>query len=77
MANFRIPTPHQGANITPMPVERLKLITEHPDDTAAVINQVFLNPEMITTNATRHERRAASQTNSTRSKDEFLMILWH
>ena len=27
LANFRIPTPHQAANITPMPVEHLKLIT--------------------------------------------------
>ena len=30
LANFRIPTPHQAANITPMPVEHLKLITDHP-----------------------------------------------
>ena len=49
LANFRIPTPHQAANITPMPVEHLKLITDHPDDAAAVINQLFVNPEMKST----------------------------
>ena len=46
LANFTIPTPHQAANITPMPVEHLELITDHPDDAAAVINQLFVNPEM-------------------------------
>ena len=46
LANFRIPTPHQAANITPMPVEHLKLITDHPEDAAAVINQLFVNSEM-------------------------------
>ena len=49
LANFRIPTPHQAANITPMPVEHLKLITDHPEDAAAVINQLFVNPEMKST----------------------------
>ena len=44
LANFRIPSPHQAANITPMPVEHLKFITIHPDDAAAVINQLFVNP---------------------------------
>ena len=50
LANVRIPTPHQAANITPMPVEHLKLITDHPDDATAVINQLFVNPEMKSTN---------------------------
>ena len=49
LANFRIPTPHQAANITPMPVEHLKLITDHPDDATAVINQLFVNPVMKST----------------------------
>ena len=49
LAHFRIPTPHQAANITPMPVEHLKLITDHPDDAAAVINHIFVNPEMKST----------------------------
>ena len=49
LANFRIPTPHQAANITPMPAEHRKLITNHPDDAAAVINQLFVNPEMKST----------------------------
>ena len=49
LANFRTPTPHQAANITPMPVKHLKLITDHPDDAAAVINQLFVNPEMKST----------------------------
>ena len=49
LSNFRIPTPHQAANITPMPVEHLQLITDHPDDAAAVINQLFVNPEMKST----------------------------
>ena len=49
LANFRIPTPHQSSNITPMPVEHLKLITDHPDDAAAVTNQLFVNPEMTST----------------------------
>ena len=49
LAIFRIPTPHQAANITPMPVEHLKLIPDHPDDAAAVINQLFVNPDMKST----------------------------
>ena len=49
LANFRIPTPQQAANITPMPVEQLKLITDRPDDATAVINQLFVNPEMKST----------------------------
>ena len=49
LANFRIPTPHQAANITLMPVEHLKLITEHPDNADAVANQLFVNPEMKST----------------------------
>ena len=49
LANLRIPTPHQAANITPMPVEHLKLITDHHDDAPAVINQLFVNPEMKST----------------------------
>ena len=49
LAHFRIPTPHQAANITPMPVEHLKLITDHPNGAAAVINQLFVNPEMKST----------------------------
>ena len=44
LANFR------AANISPIPVEHLKLITDHPDDVAAVINQLFVNPEMKSTN---------------------------
>ena len=58
MAIFRKPTSHQAANFTPMPVEHLKLITDHPEvtpevdhkDAVAVINQLFLNPEMKSTN---------------------------
>ena len=50
LANFSIPISHQAANITPIPVEHLKLITDHPDDVAAVINQLFVNPEMKSTN---------------------------
>ena len=76
LANFRIPTPHQAANITPMPVEHLRLLTDHPDDAAAVINQLFVNPEMKSTKWYRHQRRAVSQTNSTRSKDAFSMRFW-
>ena len=49
LANFRLPTPHQAANITPMPVEQLKLITEHPDDATAVINQLYMNPDLKST----------------------------
>ena len=49
LSNYRIPTPHQAANITPMPLEHLKLITDQPDDAAAVINQLFVNPEMKST----------------------------
>ena len=76
LANFRIPTPHQAANITRMPVEHLKLITDHPDDAAAVINQLFVNPEMKSTKGTQHKRRVVSQTNSTRSNDAFSMRFW-
>ena len=49
LAHFRIPTPHQAANITPMPVEHLNLITKYPDEAEAVINQLFVNPEMKST----------------------------
>ena len=49
LAHFRIPTPHQAANITPMPVEHLNLITKYPDEAKAVINQLFVNPEMKST----------------------------
>ena len=44
LANFRIPTPHQAANITPRPVEHLKLITDHPEDAAAVNQSTFCEP---------------------------------
>ena len=54
LANIRIQTPHQAANITLMPVEHLKLITEHPDNAEAVANQLFVNAEMKSTqNGTR------------------------
>ena len=46
LAHFRIPTLHQAANITPMPVEHLNLITKYPDEAEAVINQLFVNPDM-------------------------------
>ena len=46
LTHFRIPTPHQAANITPMPVEHLNLITKYPDDAEAVIKQLFVNPDM-------------------------------
>ena len=46
LAHFRIPTPHQAANITSMPVEHLNLITKYPDEAEAVINQLFVNPDM-------------------------------
>ena len=49
LAHFRIPTPHQAANIAPMPVEHLNLITKYPDEAEAVINQLFVNPEMKST----------------------------
>ena len=49
LAHFRIPTPHQAANITPMPVEHLNLITKYSDEAEAVINQLFVNPEMKST----------------------------
>ena len=39
-------TPHQAANITPMPVKHLNLITKYPDEAQAVINQLFVNPDM-------------------------------
>ena len=46
LAHCRIPTPHQAANITPMPVEHLNLITKYPNEAEAVINQLFVNPDM-------------------------------
>ena len=50
MAHFRIPTPNnQAANITPMPVEHLNLITKYPDEAEAVINQLLVNPDMKST----------------------------
>ena len=49
LAHFRIPTPHQAVNITPQPVEHLNLITKHPDEAEAVINQLLVNPEMKAT----------------------------
>ena len=49
LAHSRIPTPHQEANITPMPVEHSNLITKYPDETEAVINQLFMIPEMKST----------------------------
>ena len=49
LAHFRIPTPHQAANIAPMPVEHLNLITKYPDEAEAVINQLFVNPDMKST----------------------------
>ena len=49
LAHFRIPTPHQAANITPMPVEHLNWITKYPDEAEAVINQLFVNPDMKST----------------------------
>ena len=49
LAHFRIPTPHQAANITPMPVEHLNLITKYPDEAEAVINQLFVNPDLKST----------------------------
>ena len=45
MAHFRIPTPHQAANITPRTVEHLNLITKFPYEAEAVINQLFVNPD--------------------------------
>ena len=49
LAHFRIPTPHQAAKSTPMPVENLNLITKYPDEAEAVLNQLFVNPDMKTT----------------------------
>ena len=49
LAHFCIPTPHQAANITPMPVEHLNLITKYPDEAEAVINQLFVNHDMKAT----------------------------
>ena len=49
LAHFRIPTPHQVANITPLPVEHLNLVTKYPDEAEAVINQLFVNPDMKAT----------------------------
>ena len=49
LAHVRIPTPHQAANITSMLVEHLNLITEYPDEAEAVINQLFMNPDMKAT----------------------------
>ena len=46
LEHFRKPTPHQAANNTPMPVEHLNLITKYPDEAEAVINQLFVNPDM-------------------------------
>ena len=46
LAHFGIPTPHQAANIAPMPMEHLNLITKYPDEAEAVINQLFVNPDM-------------------------------
>ena len=76
LVTFRIPTPHQAANITTMPVEHLKLITDHPDDAAAVINLLFVNPEMNSTKWYPTPETCSDQTNSTRLKDAFSMRLW-
>ena len=46
LAHFRIPTPRQAANITLMPVEHLNVITKYPDEAEAVINQLFVNPDI-------------------------------
>ena len=50
LAHFRIPTPLQVASITLMPMEHLNLFTKYPDETEAVINQLFENPDMKATN---------------------------
>ena len=76
LANFRIPTHHQAANITPMPVEHLKLVTDHPEDAAAEINQLFVNPEMKTTKWYPTPETVVRQTNLLRSKEAFSMRLW-
>ena len=49
LAHFRIPTPHQAANITPMSVQHLNLITKYPHEAESVINQLFVNPDMKST----------------------------
>ena len=46
LAHFRIPALHQAANIRAMPVEHLNLITKYPDEAEAVINQLFVNPDV-------------------------------
>ena len=80
LTHLRIPTPHQAANITAVPVEHLNLITKYPDEAEAVINQLFVNPEMKATmwqSGTQPQGRAASQTNSTQLSDEYTMRFWH
>ena len=49
LAHFRIQTPHQAANITSLLVD-LNLITKYTDNEEAVINQLFVNPDMKATN---------------------------
>ena len=77
LAHFRIPTPHQAANLTPMPVEHLNLITKYPDEAEAVINQLFVNPDLKPTKWYPTPETAASQTNSTQLRNESTMRFWH
>ena len=46
IAFFRIPTPHQAANITRMPLEHFRLITKYPEEAEAVFNQLFVKPDI-------------------------------
>ena len=45
IAFFRIPIPHQAANIIQMPSELLRLTSKFPEGAEAVINQLFANLE--------------------------------
>ena len=46
IANFKIPTPNQAKNITPITKEQLTVITKHPTEADAVINQLFQEPDV-------------------------------
>ena len=49
LTKFQIPTPLRATNMTPMPVEHLNLLKEHPDETNAMNNQYIVNTEMKST----------------------------
>ena len=60
-----------------MPVQHLNLITKYPDEAEAVINQLFVNPEMKSTKWCPTPKTCSDPTNSTQLSDEFMMRFWH